>query len=1246
MKVRFTLVLLFSLSSLFAIAQRYAVASGNWTDEIWASTYNGVPGSAAIPTASDDVFTNGFSVTVNSDVSCRNLNVRRDVPSSLVIEEFSFATLTINGYLSGANSAIPTPGTQPPTISDALVMGSFETIRLVGSGEKIRAWGYMCPLVNVTFTNSTGVNATITQGFRIANSGSLTLESGTLFISTNNSGRQLRGCSDCSLTVNSGATLNTLSGINGGGITTADDPSTSFGNITVDGTLTTGNYVNATNFSMGATGLFQTSFAGATQTEGWWYLTNRPTGGILNDASQIAYTAALSQNIYARQYGALVLQGSGTITKTVTGSGSLNISGDLILANTGITLNSPFPVVFNGNSDQTISGGGTANFNGGLQVNKTGGSLTLGQDIYVQSGLTVNAGIFDVSNHDLTLSGAIVNSATLTFGTGGSLGTLLVSGTTSVSGTVPSFGHLTVNGSLSSSGTINVAGNVTNNGSLNVSGINFNGTSPQTISGTLTLTTLTVSAGSNVSNLGTINMDPAAGVVTLVGTAAFDAGSGGANTLRLQSTSLSNGARIAALPNPDRFSGNVTVERYMTAPEDWEYLAFPVSNPNVGMLKDDIAVTGSFTDASGVGGNVVNSTSPSIYYLNAGWQAVGSGASTASTSLSGTIGYSVWSYLSSNVRLDVDGEIGKGPKGVAIRSGDNLVPNPYPSAIDWDLVNTSGANLSSSTIYVRTANGQYASYADGMATGNHPLGGLWKGQLATGQAFWVLGAGNGTLTFEEDDKSSSTNFVREAQPQDFLRIRLKKDTLSDDAIVHFKETATLGRDFDFDAPKKINDLALNISTYNEAPEVQYAINGVPFINCEFTTKVKLGANNPVGNYSLSFEDLSSMTTGYEIMLFDKFLDVSETIEEGANYPFSITSDPSSSGASRFELVFRSPSIDEARNLAIQSEVNCEDGTLSITIQNSQPGINYQFLYEGTTLNDPVLGNGGIVTSMLRSEILSSGGSYSLNILANSADGCHAYEYGNAFELQIEDIPVTTPVSATSACTVGNVTLIAGGAPVNGFYNWYETQDATTPIAGANGAEFITPEINKTTTYYVAAVNSVGCESSERIAMQAIVSQPIKPSITVEGDLLKVEEELGEYQWYLDGIVLEGATSNTYQVKKSGAYTVSTSADGCSVISEGFEYIVNGSEHKTLAGYYDVFPNPVQDIFTITGPDLDQSKISVFDRSGKEMEIQSSLERDSEGKWRFTANISRLRNGMYLLNIEKSSQVIQMKLIKR
>jgi hypothetical protein len=1074
------------------------------------------------------------------------------------------------------------------------------------------------------------------------------------------------GSTISSVNVSIGGTLTSASSINvtgdlnlssGGNISSSG--SISAVNSTIAGTLTTSNaFTTSGTLTLSSGGHLSTSYSG---TQGWWLGTSSPAVLNVDAASTVTLSANSSQNAYTQTYGNLTLTGSGT--KTLIGSGSFIVKGNLSLgspfnsdAASGIFLAGTLmasavwapadEVTFDGTGTQQIGGPVQPTFAGGLQVNKSGGSLSLLRSINIANGLTITQGTFDAKNYVTTLSGPLTNNGTLSFGSGASLGTLVIDGSTAVSGNVPSFGHLTVNStrSFSSTGTINVAGNITNNGTFNVSGIDLNGTSPQTISGILALSSLTVRDGADVSNLGTINMGPS-GVVTLVGTALFNAGTGGTNTLRLQSSSLSDGARIAALPNPDRFTGNVTAERYVNSPEDWRYLAFPVENPNVGMIKDDFPVTGNFTDASPVGGNVINSTSPSIYYLNAGqWAAVGSGGSVAATTLSNTIGYSIWSYLSSGVALDVDGQIGKGPKGLSIRAGDNLLPNPYPSAIDWDLVNFTSANLSTNTVYVRTSNGQYASYAGGMATGNHPLGSNWNGQIAMGQSFWVVGAGTGTLTLQEDDKVGSTNFVREVQPKDYIRIRLKKDAMSDDLIVHFKEDATLNRDAGFDAPKKLNDIKLNISTYNDDPANDFAINGVPFITCEFAAKIKLASNNPLGDYSLGFEDIASMTTGYEMLLVDKYLGQTQSITAGMSYPFSITSDPASSGASRFQVIFKS-AIVELHEVTMTSAAECNTGGFSVSIENSQGGVKYQFALNGSTLSEPIVGNGGAVSVYIHPEELPLG-NHSLNLLATSEGGCQSIEFTNALTIAQEDVPEVTALSSSTACVEGNVTLVASGAPLNGQYRWYESEDAVTPIDGIHTAEFVTPVIGKSRTYYVSAVNGSGCESPSRLAMQAVVLHPDVPVITAEGDMLKAGDGLGSYVWYLNGEVIEGSGSSTYHMIKSGTYSVTTSLNGCSVSSADFEYLVNGSEHETLAGYYNVYPNPVQNIVTLRGPDLEHSRISLYDRSGKQIEIKGVLEKDHDGTTVFVTDLSSLKNGIYLLNCEKNSRLIQLKIIKR
>src|SRR5690606_3575928 len=108
-----------------------------------------------------------------------------------------------------------------------------------------------------------------------------------------------------SLTITPGASLNLARPLRQTAVA-----SSRVGTISVNGTLGSSNYVNAINFILGATGIFETSYSGTDQTQGWWYQGNAPGGGTLHASSSVVYNAGGNQNVYARAYGNLVLDGS------------------------------------------------------------------------------------------------------------------------------------------------------------------------------------------------------------------------------------------------------------------------------------------------------------------------------------------------------------------------------------------------------------------------------------------------------------------------------------------------------------------------------------------------------------------------------------------------------------------------------------------------------------------------------------------------------------------------------------------------------------------------------------------------------------------------------------------------------------------------------------------------------------------------------------------------------------------------
>jgi hypothetical protein len=1108
--------LLFTISCLLlswvTYAQRYAVASGNWNDAIWASTPAGIAGSASVPTSADNVFTNGFSVTVDSDVSCNNLNITRSVSSSLVISDFSFATVTINGQLSGVGVASPfSPG--PPTVSDALIMGEFETLLFSGAGQKINAWLYVNPLTNVIFNPGTSNTQTLNTGFSVSNNGIVTLLSGTLTVASSTS-REIRGCSTCGFVIDANSTLNLSSAINGG------SSSTSIGSVTISGNaiLTSAAYINSSDFSTTGTGSVTTSFNGINQTEGWWFQSNRPSGGTINPASTISFNASANQNIYARNYGNLFLDGSGN--KTITGTGTLNISGTFTVNSSSVTLNTNSAsainiggglvnegtwapsdlVTFNGSGSQQISGSSAVNFTGGLTVNKSAGTLSFANDISISNGLTITTGTFDMGSRTVTLSsGNISNLGTITPGTS----TLIIDGTTSV--TSPSFAvnNLTINGTFTAPTTLNISGNLTNSGTFNANSgtLVFNGTANQSITATLPLDVNNISVTNAVSsngisiNSGTVNLN---GTLTLVnGGSKFDADGSGSGFLVVKSTSLNDGGRIATLPTPNNFSGDVTIERFIDASTTYRYLSMPLDiggvGGNAGLWQDDFPVTGDFSNSSPNGvDEVEDNTATSIYSWDAAiqdWHEEGTGAATGSTTLNKNKGYSVYAFLLGNFTIDLRGNIAKNNVVIplsATNPGWNLIGNPYPSAIDWDnIAKPAGLNDQMS---IRTTSGSFASYAGGIAA-NPPFVG-WTGEVAIGQAFWVNSSSATSMTIMEDDKTGNQyEFLRTSDPDNYIRVALSLINQSDgsvkqrdEAIIRFAETATETFDGEFDAIKRKNGEYssglgrqdfLNLSSYVSNANNDLSINAVPLFSCTKTIPLKI-EDVASGNYTLSFGDIEKMGDGYDITLVDNYTSTEEPVSAQSAYAFAVNqSIPSTFGSSRFVIRFTTREISTVAPV-FNDLKQCSDQYVKIELENSQGGLKYQLFKGAELIGQPVLsGTGATKFFVPRSQL--SEGANTLILKASTNDACYSQTFDNAFTYYYDGTPLISSVTGGEHCGKGPIELSAS-AQTEGTYKWYESVTSTSPIFTSENGVYSTVELEQTKTFYVGLTNDSGCES--------------------------------------------------------------------------------------------------------------------------------------------------------------------------
>ncbi|SHG40077.1 Por secretion system C-terminal sorting domain-containing protein [Chryseolinea serpens] len=643
----------------------------------------------------------------------------------------------------------------------------------------------------------------------------------------------------------------------------------------------------------------------------------------------------------------------------------------------------------------------------------------------------------------------------------------------------------------------------------------------------------------------------------------------GTNLLRLLSNA-SFTARVTPITAGGLINGSVIVQRYMpntAGANSFRYLSAPVTGTTVTDWRGEIPIT-------------------SIFYYD---ETFNTGAATLEAryrqyTLTGALtpqgrGYAAAVNSTGAQTFDSRGTLGQSavPINVTAHSaggldGWNLIGNPYPSAIDWNQV-TIPAGLNDA-IYISdnfNNSGQgtglhYVSYVGGVPSVQN-----YAGIIAQGQAFWVRATANTTLTLQEDDKTlSAAQFFREDSASmvipNLLRISMIGTGLSDETVLRLHKPATDGFDKQFDAYKLLN-AKLSLSTVTTDNQ-SLSINSMGSLDCD--KKIPLAMVGAVkGSYSLAFTGLETFNANLNLYLVDVLQNTSINIRDVQSYGFTVTATDLPNLSKRFYVTVGKAAV--KTDLKTMGESICVDNTLAnVTIEQSQADVQYAIQYNDQT-TDFVVGNGNTISLPVSTTLLTAGDN-TVTILAKSSS-CLTLPLSTKPVITVVGKGVVASTREGNTCDAGSVTLSATGAPESGWYNWYEGETDTTPIAGQQGATFTTPVIPKTKTYFVSVVNAAGCEG-DRVAVKANVTILDPVTLSGEGTTLISSYATGN-QWYRDGVALEGATTNKIEAVESGVYTVEVTSGDCKT-SASREVTITGSE-AGLSGFgtVTIYPNPTQ-----------------------------------------------------------------------
>jgi len=922
---------------------------------------------------------------------------------------------------------------------------------------------------------------------------------------------------------------------------------------------------------------------------------NRPgitiSQGIVNLIIDGSFTQ-LAGNYSLNGFAATSLTLLGTFSQTV---------GTSIEA--GVDNNDSFIIAGSGTLPAAVNLTGTLRL---LRMNRTGGLLTIGSAVNVvnlnlrdgtvgpanlltmatdgrvirEFGI-VNAALLAQTSYDVEYAGSFDAPTLLELPTNTTdLDSLILNNTFNVTNPQGSPPHtltltapVVVNGSLViTEGTFATGDNAINikrNFVVAVNGVfqagqgtvTFNGAVPQSIAAVAPLTLFNVAV--NQSPATSLNIMSALDIENEIAVNSASAVAAGTNLLRLLSTPTRT-ANVAPLLAGGGIVGQVIVQRHLpkaVADRNYFYMASPVTNSTVTDWDVELPIPRAF-----------RWNEPTRAYIQY----------SLSGALPSGLGLAVDVNSTLTFTTDVRGTLRQGPVSVNVTTqtpgvvdgpdGWNLIGNPYPSAIDWDNITLPAGVYNAMYITDNFNNSgqgsgiQRVTYVDDVGT---PAG--YGGQIAQGQAFWVKAITNSTLNFTESAKipSTATQFYRQGEIPNVLRIVMEGQGLKDEAVLRIREGATSKFDGRYDAQKFFDD-EFKLTTLT-SDNIKTVINAIGTADCSTPVPLVLeGAG--IGQYQFNFNGLESFDANISIVLEDLLENKLINVGSERMYAFDVNEENISSLSSRFRITINAPKVNTL--VKASGESLCEDKTTAlITIKDSEEGVQYSATWQGEKLSGTEIGTGSTIQLSVNTNTLSAGEN-EITVWATSGLCSQAALTDSPVITKIKNYEIGSALDGT-ICTEGTATLTATGAAEGGFYNWYEDLGSDTPIAGQQSGEFITPVLTKTKTYFVAAVNSLGCES-ERVAVKAVVSYPNDVSLTLIDDLtLKSSHETGN-QWYLNDILIESETLDVLRATEPGIYTLTVNEGGC-ILSTSREISELAFEGGTnVESVIKIYPNPTQD----------------------------------------------------------------------
>jgi hypothetical protein len=256
-----------------------------------------------------------------------------------------------------------------------------------------------------------------------------------------------------------------------------------------------------------------------------------------------------------------------------------------------------------------------------------------------------------------------------------------------------------------------------------------------------------------------------------------------------------------------------------------------------------------------------------------------------------------------------------------------------------------------------------------------------------------------------------------------------------------------------------------------------------------------------------------------------------------------------------------------------------------------------------------------------------------------------------FPVTVTQLPADagTIIGSPSVC-IGSTGELYSVIPIANATGYVWTVPAGASIASGINTNSITVDFGQlAVSGNITVMGTNSCGNGNVSPNFAVTVNPIPPAPVITPDWVLAGETLfsdapSGNQWYLDGVLIPGATGQSYVTTSVGIYTDIVTVNGCSSVPSNGVYAGGVGISEKQAVSFNIFPVPNDGVFKLSITSLSQQtfNLSVFNYLGVVIFEQKNIE--VSGLTERMIDLRPAPNGVYSIVLKNNDKLMVKKIV--